>query len=177
VYFRHGAKSEPATSDDLRQFMDRRVEQTRRLWEKRIRKVMAAPAGYKVQVVAPNVKLVPSTDAQEVRLVNDASAPAAQFVNPDGTHPFRQKELIPEIIRRSDGKVRPTSHQIQCVRRIHKTDTDPNFTYSPRFGSRQYSALFAGWIVERVLADPEFLKNACEEHTRNRTKTKVNKPR
>jgi predicted HTH transcriptional regulator len=32
VYFRHGAKSEPGNSDDLRHFVDQRVEQIRKSW-------------------------------------------------------------------------------------------------------------------------------------------------
>jgi len=40
VYFRHGAKSEPGTSDDLRQFLEREIEATRRTWLDGIAKVV-----------------------------------------------------------------------------------------------------------------------------------------
>jgi hypothetical protein len=43
VYFRHGAKSEPATTADLREFVDRRVEEVRQVWIGRIRLVVEAP--------------------------------------------------------------------------------------------------------------------------------------
>src|SRR5450631_1757158 len=49
VYFRHGAKSEPGTSDDLRRAMERQLEAVRRSWIKGVRKVVKAPSG--VQVV------------------------------------------------------------------------------------------------------------------------------
>ena len=38
VYFRHGAKSEPGTSDDLRNFVEREVERLRSAWLDNIQK-------------------------------------------------------------------------------------------------------------------------------------------
>lgn len=178
VYVRHGAKSEPATSEDLRQFIERRIEQVGRSWRRGIRRVVTAPDGHEVRVVPPNMKLVPDQDAQEVRLVNHPSAPTARFLNPDATHPYRQKELIPEVIKRLGGKTRVTSHDILCARRIHNTDDDPNFTYASRFGSRQYSAAFADWLAEQFLTDPDFFKKACAENGRRQSQNRsVRKPR
>ncbi|MBK8063312.1 MAG: ATP-binding protein [Betaproteobacteria bacterium] len=45
VYFRHGAKSEPGTSDDLRNFLEREIEFTRKSWLNGIAKVVEAPTG------------------------------------------------------------------------------------------------------------------------------------
>ncbi len=178
VYVRHGAKSEPATSDDLRQFIDRRLEQMARAWRRGIRRVITAPVDYEVQVVPPNMKLVPDEEAQEIRLVNDDSAPAARFLKPDETHPYRQKELVPQINKRLDGKVRVTSYHIQCVRRIHNTDGNPTFSYASKYGSRQYSTAFADWIIEQYTADAEFFKKACAESHRQQAEQRINrKPR
>src|SRR4051794_36218789 len=44
-YARHGAKSAPATQDDLRRFIDRRVRELRREWLSGIRQVVTAPRG------------------------------------------------------------------------------------------------------------------------------------
>lgn len=156
VFVRHGAKSEPATTDDLRQFIERRIDEVGKAWRRGIRKVVKAPVDHEVHVVPPNMKLVHDNDARAVRLVNDAKAPVARFRNPDETHPFRQKELMPEIARRIGKKPYPSTHDIQCVRRVHKTDDDPNFTYTAKYGSRQYSVAFADWIVEQFKADPDF---------------------
>lgn len=181
VYVRHGAKSEPGTYDDLRQFIERRVElrikQVAKRWRKGIRKVVTAPAGHEVQVVPPHMKLVPEADANEVRLVNDDKAPAARFLNPDATHPYRQKELIPEIAKRLGGKFKPSRHDIQCVRKVYETDNSPTFTYASKFGSRQYSAAFADWIVDQYKADPDFFTKACAENSRRLAANRVNKPR
>jgi hypothetical protein len=169
VYVRHGAKSEPATTEDLRKFIERRIEKVARTWRKNIRRVVTAPVGHEVLVVPPNMKVVPNADAQEVRLVNDPTAPASRFVNPDQTHPYRQKELIPEVRRRLDGKAKPNTHHILCVRRVHRTDKDPNFTYAPKYGSPQYSPAFADWIADQFRKDPDFFKKAYEEYSRQQS--------
>ena len=51
VYFRHGAKSEPATTADLRRFIDRRVEQLRDQWKDGMRLVTEAPEGARLALV------------------------------------------------------------------------------------------------------------------------------
>ena len=49
--FKHGAKSEPGNSDDLRWFLERRIEEIRKSWLEGIVKVVEAPAGARVQVI------------------------------------------------------------------------------------------------------------------------------
>ena len=51
VYFRHGAKSEPGTSDDLREFVEREVARRRSEWLENVRKVVEAPSGATVVIV------------------------------------------------------------------------------------------------------------------------------
>ncbi len=177
VYVRHGAKSEPATTDDLRRFIERRIKQVSRSWRKNIRRIVTAPVGHEVKVVPPNMRIAPQDRAIDVRLVNDADAPASRFVNPDQTHPFRQKELIPEIRRRLLGKAKPTAHDIQCVRRVYQTDENPNFTYSPKFASRQYSPAFADWLAQEFLSNPDFFKDACDKARQQALAQRGTKPR
>lgn len=76
VYFRHGAKSEPGTSEDLRAFLEREVERIKESWLKNIRKVVEAPPGTEVEIVLPNVAGSPTPSATTIRLVDDPSAPA-----------------------------------------------------------------------------------------------------
>jgi hypothetical protein len=170
IYFRHGAKSEPGTTDDLRKFIERRIELASRTWKKNIRRVINAPAGHKVRVVPPNMKIVPSDEAAPVRLVNDPDAPVSKFVNPDETHPFRQKELLVEVCRRLDGNAKPTSHDILCVRRVHAIDQNPNFAFYPKFGSPQYSPAFADWLAQEYAKDPGFFSRACNSYRERRVK-------
>ena len=170
VYFRHGAKSEPGTTDDLRKFIERRIELASRTWKKNIRRVINAPTGHKVRVIPPNMKIVATDEAAPVRLVNDPTAPASKFVNPDETHPFRQKELLVEVRRRLDGKAKPTSHDILCVRRVHAIDQNPNFAFYPKFGSPQYSPAFADWLAQEYAKDPAFFSKACKSYRERRVK-------
>jgi Putative DNA-binding domain len=169
IYFRHGAKSEPATSEDLRKFIERVLKGVAKSWRRGIRKVVTAPAGHEIRVVPPNMKIVSNDEALPIRLVHDPAAQASRFVNPDETHPYRQKELITELRRQLEGKAKPTTHDILCLRRIHRTDDDLKFTFVPKYGSRQYSSAFADWIVEQYKTDPDFFKKACDEHGRQQT--------
>lgn len=177
VYVRHGAKSEPANSDDIRQFVDRRIEEVAERWKQGIAQVVEAPLDHEIHVVPPGMRLVDDEDAKTVRLVDDAAAPAAQFLRPDETHPYRQKELIPEVAKRLGNAKRPTGHEIQCARRVYGTDDNPTFTYLGKFGSPQYSAAFADWIAKQYKADPGFFAAACRQAREIPRARPVNKPR
>jgi len=52
IYFRHGAKSETAHPRDLRIVLERELERVRKSWLGNIRKVVSAPAGSRVEVLA-----------------------------------------------------------------------------------------------------------------------------
>src|SRR5205085_2231032 len=72
--FRHGAKSEPGTSEDLRGALERELEHVKGFWLDGIGKVMAAPAGSTVQIVQHAI--THGLDAVPVRLTTDGGAPA-----------------------------------------------------------------------------------------------------
>ncbi len=74
VYFRHGAKSEPGTSDDLRGVIERQLEVIRHSWIKGVRKVVQAPAGSQIVAVRPGEKSGITSLASTVRVVNDPTA-------------------------------------------------------------------------------------------------------
>jgi Schlafen, AlbA_2 len=79
VYFRHGAKSEPGTSDDIRKVLDSRVSSLRKTWMQGLKKVVQAPRGAQVIIAAPtNGAVNPAGPASrlDVRAVKDPRAPA-----------------------------------------------------------------------------------------------------
>jgi len=80
VYFRHGAKSEPGTTDDLRQALERELEVVKDFWLQGIGKVMAAPAGSTVQIVQHDMAIRGSADAA-VRLTTDDGAQSVRLEN------------------------------------------------------------------------------------------------
>lgn len=163
VYFRHGAKSEPGVSDDLRRFVDREVARLREEWLGNIRKVVEAPVGSVVSV-APAASLDLTRDAAAIpaRLVHALDAAAVPWRSPDETHPHRQKEALLEINRRLDGKGRINAFDIQLARRHFKAEDDPNLVYKPRFGSCQYSPAFVDWLVQEFEKDANFFQQLRE---------------
>jgi hypothetical protein len=156
VYFRHGAKSEPGNSDDLRWFLERRIEEIRKSWLEGIVKVVEAPAGAQVQIISS----APVENPPMMRLVNDPSAPAYYRASVDQTHPFRQKEVVEEVNKALQGTKIIKPFHVQCVRQAHKTDDNATFCYKQKYASARYSHAFVKWIIEQYTADQGFFENA-----------------
>lgn len=74
VYFRHGAKSEPGTSEDIRRVIDRQLDHIRRSWLKGVRKIVQAPQGAQIVALHPTTREVQLALATNVRAVNDPKA-------------------------------------------------------------------------------------------------------
>jgi hypothetical protein len=154
VYFRHGAKSEPGTSDDLRNALERELERVKGFWLDGIAKVVAAPAGSQVQVIQDAVALTGSEGAQSIRLTDSADGPLFKVVDNDQLYPYRTKELL----RRLDELLGPkkiSSYDVQLARRHHNIDANPNYSYRGRFGSRQYSEAFVEFLINQHSSDPQ----------------------
>ncbi|HEV2341247.1 MAG TPA: ATP-binding protein [Candidatus Acidoferrales bacterium] len=75
VYFRHGAKSEPGTTEDIRSAIERQLELIRKSWIKGVRKVVQAPQGSQIVAMRPLGSAGSSLGPHvAVRAVNDPSA-------------------------------------------------------------------------------------------------------
>jgi EC042_2821-lke REase len=166
AYFRHGAKSKPATAADLRTFLERRLDVVRRQWLRSIREVLVAPRGAHVAVVHTD-----ETDEHGVptliRLSSDPNAPIYGKLDPDRTHPYRQTEAIAEANRRLPEGVELNPYDVLSVRRVHdiSEETRPDFTHVPKFGSPQYSEAFVDWLVDQYERDPKFFTRAKAQYT------------
>ena len=184
VYFRHGAKSEPGTTDDLRQALERELEVVKGFWLDGIGKVVTAPLGSTVQIVqqdvmlretadqavrittednAPamrveNVALRDTPEATAIRLTTDESAPALSVIQADKLYPYRQTELLKRLKDRLGISV--SGHDLQCVRRQFPIYDDPTFTHQAQFSPRKYSNAYVDWLVEQFTADSRFFQNA-----------------
>jgi hypothetical protein len=158
VYFRHGGKSGPATADDVRRFIDRRLRATRRRWLRNIRQVVTteAPA------------------ATMVRVSDDPTAPVVGRVDPDQTHPYRQKEAVQTVNDRLPPGTTITPYDVLSVRRVHGIDdtSHPEFAHRMKFGSIQYSEAFVDWLVEQQRADPAFFEEAKARYSALRRRTR-----
>jgi Putative DNA-binding domain/EC042_2821-lke REase len=166
IYFRHGAKSEPGNSKDIRRFVEAEISRVRKSWLGGIRKVVHAPKGHEVRILPPDVIESSSPSATPIRFTDDPNAPAYRKIDPDKTHPYRQKDIISEVNKRLEEKVKISSFDFQCARRMHKIDLKPEFFYKSKFATPQYSEAFIGWLTERFGQDPDFFAKARDEFKR-----------
>jgi hypothetical protein len=167
AYFRHGGTSKPATADDLRKFLERRLALVRRQWLRSIREVLVAPEGAHVAVVR-TAERDEHGEPTLIRLSADPNAPVYGRLDPDRTHPYRQTEVVAEVNRRLPGGGEVNPYDILSVRRVYEIaeETQPEFTHVPKFGSPQYSDAFVDWLLERYAEDPEFFTKAKARYTR-----------
>ena len=160
VYFRHGAKSEPGNSDDLRGSIERELERIRRSWLGSIRKIVEAPTSQQVQVVP--VMAPGAAPPTEVKVVDSGKASVYGLLDPNATHPHRQKEVLDTMNRRLANKRRITTYDVFCARKVHEVESRPDFFYKPKFGSPQYTDAFVEWLVGQYEADSAFFDKAKE---------------
>jgi hypothetical protein len=159
-YFRHNTKSEPGTTEDLEQVIEREVSRRRNEWLGNIRRVMEAPSGASV-VIAPKGLVASSVeDATPIRLSDSPDATPVAYRSRDETHPHRMKELVADVNRRVPPGTKVTMADIQKVRRAYGADQNPNWTDIAKHGSTQYSTAFADWLVEQFSHDSRFAAKA-----------------
>lgn len=160
LFFRHGAKSEAATGEDIRDFIKRQLDSTRHQWLSNIRAVMHAPGGAEIAVVEAAERDEEGRPTL-IRLTTDPSAPLYGQIDPDLSHPYRQKEVVREVNARLRGR-EVNAFDILSVRRIHEIseESHPDFVHVPKFGSPQYSEAFVAWLVDQDAKDPNFFERA-----------------
>lgn len=160
VYFRHGAKSEPGTSDDLRQFLERELGLTRKSWLDGIAKVVEAPAGSRFAVLPPEGSPTGPSGTLPMQLTSDPNAPAYYAVPLDETHPHRQKEVVREVNACLAGKRTINMHDVVCIRRVYSIQKQIQYCYTQNFASPRYSQQFVDWIVSQFKANSSFFEEA-----------------
>ena len=171
VYFRHGAKSEPGTSNDLREWLARSLDAVRETWLGGIRKVVEAGAEEQVHVFAVGKDMA---NGFEGRISN---LPGALPLNPQKTEeiwPYTQRDLIERVLPRLPKKLRFNGYDVFCIKKIHNIspETRPEFVFKPHErASPQYSREFAEWIVEKCHSNAQFLSELRREVRKIRMKS------
>ncbi len=155
AFFRHGARSVPASRDDLKRFMDKRLSLVRRRLIVDIKRVISAPAGSEIVAIERSED---ERGERVIRITTDEHAPLYRAIDFDVTHPFRQKELIAEVNGRLPDGQAINSYAFQAIKRTYAID--PDFEHRPRYGTTQYSEAFVEWLVDRIGGDPEFVERA-----------------
>jgi hypothetical protein len=163
IYFRHGAKSEPATRDDLREFIERRLGAVRSAWLEGITKLVAAPEGFELARIREIDKAGQPT---RIQLTSDPDAPVYGRLSHDETHPYRMTDLLSELRERRAGNPSLSEYDIRCVRRVNAIDekTHPQFCVQPKYSSMQYSDAFLAWLEMRYKQDAGFFEKAKSEY-------------
>jgi hypothetical protein len=162
-YFRHGQRTEPATTADMRSFVERLLRRMRRRWLRGIRRVLARPVTFD-EKAAPKrtaterIRLERAV-LQPVRIVADPNAPALQPQDVDQLYPWRQKDLLRELNDRL-GRRALNSYDIQAVRRHHRLDERPEFVFNLPGAGRRYSPAVAEWMMEQYGRNPQFFQQA-----------------
>jgi hypothetical protein len=123
--------------------------------------MMAHAAYFRQGDTYPGMPVGADMHAAAVRLVDDPGAPVFGRLNPDETHPHRQKEVAKKVTERLAERRAVSPFEIQCVRKAHKIDeTKPKYFHRSKFTSPQYSDAFIDWIVGEFDKDPEFFDKA-----------------
>ncbi|MFN7987946.1 MAG: ATP-binding protein [Thermoanaerobaculia bacterium] len=171
VYFRHGPKSEPGTTDDLRQAIERRIESVRAAWTAGIARVIEAPPGSQVFVLPPEMPLSSDPAAQPFRLDSDPNAPGVVALPIDRTHPNRQRDVRDKVNEALPGRCKITGHDVFCVRRVFAIDSNPSFCFMQRHASPQFSDGFVTWLLQEREKNPAFFAEARHVMTTRRPAT------
>ncbi len=158
VFFRHGAKSETGTTDDLRQFVGTRIREVRETIIRGLKAVTVAPRGAELQVVGSRQHLATvSASGQAVRLTTDVNAPAAIAIDRHTICPYRQKDVLERLKIVLPLEVRLNSHDLQAINRVYEVADNQDFAWKPEFSARQYSDAYIDWIAEQVRTSESFL--------------------
>jgi len=178
IYFRHGAKSDPGNTEDIRKAIERQLESIRKDWLRGVRKVVTAPHGSKIVVASgQEFRESGSPNATPIRIVNDSSAPAYRKIDFDISHPHRLKELIRKLNEELKGKGSVSTYDLLCLRRLYNLDGNSDFCHKPIFGSMQYSEALTDWVMKQVEENARFLEQARDECRARRFELKLTSPK
>jgi hypothetical protein len=165
VYVRHGAKSEPATPDDLTAMIERQVEKRRSAWLRNVRKVVEASPEQDVVVVTRSpegAKVGPSVG----RIVTTPDAPGVYPVDADTVWPYRGKDLLQRVNAVLGISPKVNSFDMQVIRAVYDLQRKhPDFVYRPfSRSSPQYSEAFVQWLMKQYEKDPQFFQKTRDRY-------------
>ncbi len=159
VYFRHGAKSETATTDDLRRAMEHFRDTAIESLKDGLRRIMEAPVGSKI-VVSDEI------DVNNIHLVDDEFTQPVRLLAPDATHPYRQKDVVAKVREQLGEGVVFNSHDVKCIRRVYSIDDNPNYYYRSKLDiCAQYSRSFVDFIIASCQMNPNFLDDTRVQYS------------
>lgn len=168
LYFRNTGESETGNFNDLRKFVEDKIDKIRRDWLDGIKKVTTAPIGSIVSVHQKDKEiLIPETidrSIMEVQISNDPKAKEVKGVNTNLTHPYRLREFTKKMNKKLGGIPKVKENTIKKILDLYKLKNDLSFYFSPLHSSPQYSEKFFNFILERHEKDKTFFSTAIRLH-------------
>ena len=158
IYFRHGAKSETGTTEDVRKFMHQRVREMRVELVKGMRRVTEAPRGSQLQVVSRGTVVTGGTSAVPVKMTTNPKAQGVIVVDRDQIFPYRQKEFIERLKEVLPDGPTLNSYDLQAINRVYNIAAQENLSWKPQFSGRQYSEALVEWIVDKISKGKDFVQ-------------------
>jgi hypothetical protein len=116
IYFRHGAKSETGTTDDLRRFLEKRVREINKELFKGVRKISVSPRGSRLEVTQRASIGIGPDGAVPVRITNSPDARGAFAVNVDQMFHYRRKDLIAKLRGVLAPEEVPSTFDLQAIK-------------------------------------------------------------
>ncbi len=160
IYFRHGAKSEPADAHDLPRAIERMMKDVRKELLSGLRKLVAGvPSTGQVGVISGKI----DEGGAKVSISQNPNAPQVRIADVDSIWPYRQIEVA-KIVAKAVGDNRIRPYEIQCVRAVYGIDERDDFTLRQSHASKKFSHAFVRWLTERYRKDPEFFAKARDDY-------------
>ncbi len=168
VYFRHGAKSEPGTTEDLRDVIERARSAAINSLKEGLRRVVEAPP-------YSEILIVDKKDPPSIRVVDEDFAEPVRTLRPDKTHPLRQKDVLAEVKNRTTPTLRFNQHDVQCIKWRYHIEENPAYYYKSNItgSTAQYSLGFVDFIVHSINAEPDCLTKLRSEYKAYREQFKT----
>ena len=160
VYFRHGAKSESGTTDDLRRFVEKRVRELQQQLVKGMRRVSEAPRGSELLVAPRGSVLTGPGKAIDVRLTSSKDARDAIQVDKNQLFPYRRRELAERLKAELPEGSAPSKYELQAINDVYGIADDEYLSWKPQFSSRQYGETYVKWIIDKISKNKDFLTEA-----------------
>lgn len=128
IYFRHGAKSETGTTEDVRKFVQQRVREMQNQLVKGLRRVSEAPRGSQLQLVTRGSIVMGMDRAVPVKMTTDPKARGVIAVDRDPMFPYRQKDLVERLKKVLPAGTVPNTYDLQAINRVYKIAGEKNLS-------------------------------------------------
>lgn len=156
IYFRHGAKSEPADNEDIRKFVNRKIESIKNFWLSGIRQVVEAPENSVINILKEDAVV----DAPSIFISDDANAPHVQIKNIDDTHPLKGKQICDFLNNKFPNRTPIKNQSILYANQFLNVNGDYNFVYRQQSSVIKYTNRYLGLLMKNYAGNPSFFEEA-----------------